>query len=118
MNARADKLRTDMVFALRQMHVLTLILRHPEAPWHAKATAGFAALYVFSPIQIIPTFIPVIGQMDDLFVVWLGMKLACKFTSKKVIADCELQAKPSLATRRSASALHCHQERPLFFVES
>ena len=113
LDGRAEKLRTDMVFALRQVHVLTLVLRHPEAPWQAKAAAALAALYVLSPIQLIPTVIPVIGQMDDLFVVWLATKLTRKFTSQEVIADCELQAKPSLTARTSESAVRCGQERPL-----
>jgi uncharacterized membrane protein YkvA (DUF1232 family) len=117
LDGRAEKLRTDMVFALRQVHVLTLVLRHPEAPWHAKAAAAFAALYVLSPIQLIPTFIPVIGQMDDLFVVWLSMKLARKFSSESVIADCEFQAKLSPATRKSESTLHCGQGRPLPLIQ-
>ena len=118
LDARGEKLRTHMVFALRQVHVLTLVLRHPEAPWRARAAAAFAVLYILSPIQLIPTFIPVIGQMDDLFVVWLAMKLARKLTSNKVIADCELQAKLSPATCRDKSAAYCRQERPLSFVES
>jgi uncharacterized membrane protein YkvA (DUF1232 family) len=117
LDGRAEKLRTDMVFALRQVHVLTLVLRHPEAPWRAKAAAAFAPLYVLSPIQLIPTFIPVIGQMDDLFVVWLAMKLARKFSSERVIADCELQAKLSPATRKRESTLHCGQGRPLPLIQ-
>jgi len=93
LDGQAEKLRNDMLFALRQVHVLTLVLRHPEAPWRAKAAAALAPLYVLSPVQLIPTFIPVIGQMDDLFVVWLSMKLVRKFSPEKVIADCEFRAK-------------------------
>lgn len=107
LDGRGAKLSTDMVFALRQVHVLTLVLRHPEAPWHAKATAAFAVLYVLSPIQLIPTFIPVIGQMDDLFVVWLAMKLVRKSVSKRVIAHCEFQARlsPQLALANQQRSL-------------
>jgi uncharacterized membrane protein YkvA (DUF1232 family) len=118
LDAQAEKLRNDMTFALRQVHVLTLVLRHPEAPRRAKAAAAFAALYVLSPIQLIPTFIPVIGQMDDLFVVWLAMKFVRKRISKRVIADCELQAKLSPATRANESAAPYGQESPLSFVQS
>jgi uncharacterized membrane protein YkvA (DUF1232 family) len=118
LDVRGEKLRTDMVFALRQVHVLTLVLRHPDAPWRAKAAAALAPLYVLSPIQLIPTFIPVIGQMDDLFVVWLSMKLARKFSSERVIADCALQAKLRPAARTSESAAQCGQEQPLSIVQS
>jgi uncharacterized membrane protein YkvA (DUF1232 family) len=116
LDARAKRLRTDMVFALREAHVLTLVLRHPEAPWQAKAAAALAALYVLSPIQLIPTVIPIIGQMDDLFVVWLAMKLVRKRISNKVIAQCELQARLSPTSRDSGT--HCAQQRPLSFVQS
>jgi uncharacterized membrane protein YkvA (DUF1232 family) len=116
LDARAERLRTDMVFALREAHVLTLVLRHREAPWHAKAAAALAVLYVLSPIQLIPTFIPVIGQMDDLFVVWVAMKLVRKHISNKVIVECELQARLNPTIRESGT--HYAQERPLSFVQS
>jgi uncharacterized membrane protein YkvA (DUF1232 family) len=44
----------------------TLLLRHPAVPWHAKVVAACSVGYLLSPIQFIPTFIPVIGQLDDL----------------------------------------------------
>jgi uncharacterized membrane protein YkvA (DUF1232 family) len=113
LDARSEKLQVDMVFALRQVHVLTLILRHPEAPWRAKGAAAFAALYILSPIQLIPTFIPVIGQMDDLLVVWLAMKVARKSTAESVITDCELRARLNPSTRTRESVGDFSSERPL-----
>jgi uncharacterized membrane protein YkvA (DUF1232 family) len=58
-------------------------------PWHAKAVAGCALLYVVSPIQIIPNFIPVIGQMDDLLVVTLGIKYLRRYVPQSVLDECE-----------------------------
>jgi len=58
-------------------------------PWYAKAVAGCAVLYVFSPIQLIPNFIPIIGQMDDVLVVSLGIKFLRRCVPKEVLDDCE-----------------------------
>jgi len=51
--------------------------------------AGCAVLYVFSPIQLIPNFIPIIGQMDDVLVVSLGMKFLRRSVPRSVLDDCE-----------------------------
>src|SRR6516164_750611 len=80
LDARAEKFRKDMLSVYQQVRVLLLLLKHPRVRWYAKAVASGPILYVLSPIQLIPTFIPVIGQMDDLFVVWAGMKLVRKLT--------------------------------------
>ena len=62
---------------------------HPQVPWHAKAVAGCAVLYVVSPIQIIPNFIPIIGQMDDVLVVTLGIKYLRRYVPQSVLDECE-----------------------------
>jgi uncharacterized membrane protein YkvA (DUF1232 family) len=82
------KWKRDVTFVLWQARTLTLLLKHPMTPWPAKLVAGCTAAYLLSPIQLIPTFIPVIGQMDDLFVLFtateadtklhsFGMRIAC-----------------------------------------
>jgi uncharacterized membrane protein YkvA (DUF1232 family) len=58
-------------------------------PWHAKAVAGCAVLYVVSPIQIIPNFIPIIGQMDDVLVVTMGIKYLRRNVPQSVLDECE-----------------------------
>ena len=50
----------------KQFRIIRRALIHPDVPW--QAVAGCAVLYVFSPIQIIPNLIWVIGQMDDVLV--------------------------------------------------
>jgi uncharacterized membrane protein YkvA (DUF1232 family) len=71
---------------------LTLLLRHPNVPWHARLVAACAVVYLVSPIQLIPTFIPVIGQLDDLMVLFFGMKLLRRLTPNKILDECEAQA--------------------------
>jgi uncharacterized membrane protein YkvA (DUF1232 family) len=73
----------------QQFRVIRRALRHPRVPLFAKLVAGCAVLYVFSPIQLIPNFIPIIGQMDDVLVVSLGIKFLRKYVPKNILDDCE-----------------------------
>jgi formylglycine-generating enzyme len=82
-------LKTSIKGVFKQVRIIRRALIHPEVPWHAKAVAGLAVLYVFSPIQIIPNFIPVIGQMDDVLVVALVIKYLKRYVPQSVIDDCE-----------------------------
>jgi uncharacterized membrane protein YkvA (DUF1232 family) len=56
--------------------------------------------YLLSPVQLIPTFIPVIGQLDDIVVLLIGMKLLRRLTPCDVIAECEERAKTLTFFRR------------------
>jgi uncharacterized membrane protein YkvA (DUF1232 family) len=86
------RLKRDLVFANKQFRLLALLLRHSQVPWPAKIAGGCAMAYIFSPIQLIPSFIPVIGQMDDLLVLFLGKKVISKFTPDSVLDECEARA--------------------------
>jgi uncharacterized membrane protein YkvA (DUF1232 family) len=55
-------------------------------------SAGCAVAYLLSPIQLIPTFIPVVGQMDDLLVLFVGMKLVHKLTPAAILEECEAKS--------------------------
>jgi len=85
LKARARELR-------RETYVLYLAIRDPRTPWYAKAVAGAVVAYALSPIDLIPDFIPVIGYLDDLIVVPLGIALALKLIPAPVMADCRTQA--------------------------
>jgi uncharacterized membrane protein YkvA (DUF1232 family) len=62
----------------RDMHATYLAARDPRVPWYAKAVALGVAAYALSPIDLIPDFIPVIGYLDDLIIVPLGILLVIK----------------------------------------
>ncbi|RWA78605.1 YkvA family protein [Mesorhizobium sp.] len=62
----------------RDVVALWLAARDPRVPWYAKAVAGAVAAYALSPVDLIPDFIPIIGYMDDLVIVPLGILLAVK----------------------------------------
>jgi len=66
--------------------------KHPRVPWYAKVVAVCTAGYLFSPIQLIPSFIPVIGFLDDFLVLFLGVKLLQRIIPPDVLAECRQQA--------------------------
>jgi uncharacterized protein DUF1232 len=61
-------------------------------PWHAKAVAGLVAAYALSPIDLIPDFIPVLGYLDDLIIVPLGILLAVKLVPAELMAEFRAEA--------------------------
>ena len=68
------------------------LLRDPRAPKAAKLATVLAILYVLSPIDLIPDPIPVLGYLDDLIIVPLGVALALKMIPAEVMAECRAQA--------------------------
>lgn len=71
---------------------LYLAYKDPRTPWFAKAFAGLVAAYAFSPIDLVPDFIPVLGYLDDLVLVPLGVTLAFKMIPDQVMVECRAQA--------------------------
>jgi len=76
----------------RSCAVLQLALRHPKTPWYAKACGALTLLYAFSPIDLIPDFIPVLGYLDDVLLVPLGLWLTIRLVPKDVWQECEAEA--------------------------
>jgi uncharacterized membrane protein YkvA (DUF1232 family) len=71
----------------RDVTALYLSARDPRVPWYAKAVALAVAAYALSPIDLIPDFIPVIGYLDDLVIVPLGILLAVRLIPAHVLAE-------------------------------
>lgn len=65
---------------------LWLAARDPRVPWQAKALAGAVAAYALSLIDLIPDFIPVLGQLDDLLIVPAGIWLAVRLVPAALMA--------------------------------
>jgi uncharacterized membrane protein YkvA (DUF1232 family) len=72
----------------QDVHFTARIVKHPAAPWSARIIAGCAVAYVLSPIQLIPTFIPVVGQLDDALVIYLCVRLIQSVTPEAIVANC------------------------------
>jgi len=75
----ADRLRSWARVIKRDVHALYLASRDPRVPWYAKALAVAVAGYALSPIDLIPDFIPILGYLDDVVLLPLGMLLVIRF---------------------------------------
>src|ERR671912_2990625 len=76
----------------RDVVALWLAARDPRVPLYAKAVAATVAAYALSPIDLIPDFIPVLGYLDDLLIVPLGIMLAVKLIPEPIMADLRVKA--------------------------
>jgi len=83
-----------------QAHVFYLAFKHPRTPWYARLVAACTAGYLFSPIQLIPSFIPVVGFLDDFLVLFLAVKLIQKITPADVLLECRQHADDAEVRRK------------------
>jgi len=82
-----------------QLLTLWFARLHPDTPWYAKALAVLVAAYAFSPIDLIPDFIPVLGYLDDAVIVPLGIWLALRLIPRHVLAESRVKADAWIAAR-------------------
>jgi uncharacterized membrane protein YkvA (DUF1232 family) len=85
----------------RDGHAIYLAARDPRVPWYAQALAIVVAAYALSPIDLIPDFIPIVGYLDDLIILPLGIWLVVSLIPGEVMAEC--RAKADVAGRRPVS---------------
>ncbi len=93
---KASQLKTET-------YALYLAARDPRVPWYAKATAACVVAYALSPIDLIPDFIPVLGYLDDLVLVPLGIALTLKMIPPVVLAECRQKAEITMAQNKPTS---------------
>lgn len=77
----------------REIHALYLACKDPRTPWYAKLVAAAVAAYALSPLDLIPDPIPILGYLDDLLLLPLGIWLSIKLIPPDVMDDCRRQAK-------------------------
>jgi uncharacterized membrane protein YkvA (DUF1232 family) len=77
---KARKLKADVV-------AIALATRDPRVPWYAKALGACVIAYALSPIDLIPDFVPVVGYLDDLVLVPLGLLLLLRLIPAPVMAE-------------------------------
>ncbi len=80
--------------------VLYFAFRHPRVRWYARLVAAFTVVYLLSPVQLIPSWIPVIGFLDDFLVLYLGVKLLRKMIPREVLAECRQRAETVEAQKK------------------
>ncbi len=83
----------------RDITALYLAARDPRVPWYAKAVAACVAGYALSPIDLIPDFVPILGYLDDLILVPLGIMLAIRLIPAPILSDLRRTAADQLARR-------------------
>ena len=83
----------------RELHALHLAYRDPYTPWYAKAWSALVVGYAFSPIDLIPDFIPILGYLDDLILLPLGIYVALRLIPDDVIEAARAQARKAPAAR-------------------
>ena len=98
----AGRLRTEV-------HALYLAYRDPRVPLYARIFAACVVGYAFSPIDLIPDPIPVLGYLDDLILIPLGVALAIKMIPDPVLSECREKARQAAdekkPTNRVAAAV-------------
>ncbi len=90
------QLKTD-IFALY------LAYRHPQVPWYAQLVVAGVVAYAFSPIDLIPDFIPILGYLDDLLLLPAGIMLALRLIPPEVLAECRHTAQERMQAERPTS---------------
>ncbi len=88
-----------------EVYALYIAYKDPRTPWYAKVFAAVVVGYAFSPIDLIPDPIPVLGYLDDLVLVPLGAYLAVKMIPKEVMAESREKAKEMLAQGKPVNRL-------------
>ena len=83
----------------RELHALYLASKDRRTPWRAKALIALVIGYALSPVDLIPDWIPLLGFLDDLVVVPLGVLLARRMIPAEVLADCRARADARLLAR-------------------
>jgi len=76
-----------------EVYALYLAYRDPRVPWYARVFAACVVGYAFSPIDLIPDPIPVLGYLDDLILIPLGIALAIRMIPDEVLKDCREKAR-------------------------
>ena len=82
---------------------LYLAARHTATPWYAKLVVAAIVVYALSPIDLIPDFVPILGYVDDLALIPLGVTLAIKMIPPTVMLECRARAREVIANGKPVS---------------
>lgn len=89
------KLKQYARYLKSEIFVLYHAVRDPRTPWYVKLLGVIVVAYAFSPIDLIPDFIPIIGYLDDLVLLPLGIAITIKLIPDLVLIDCRMRAQVS-----------------------
>ncbi|WP_322793540.1 YkvA family protein [Bellilinea sp.] len=98
-----EKLKSRARVLKRDAYALTIAARDPRVPWYAKVFLGLVIAHTFSPIDLIPDFVPVLGYLDDLIITPLGIALALKMIPPAVMEEARRQSEELLQQGKPVS---------------
>ncbi len=81
-------LRQKLKLLKQELHAVALACKDPRTPWYAKILAGCVIAYALSPIDLIPDPIPILGYLDDLLLIPLGIVALRKMIPEEVLREC------------------------------
>ena len=87
-----DQLKARVRALKREAYTIYLAARDPRTPWYAKTLIFFVIAYTFSPIDLIPDFVPILGYLDDLIITPGGIWLALRLIPSEVIVEARAAA--------------------------
>ena len=91
-----EKLKKRSHHLKAETSAVYLAARDPGTPWYSKLFVAGIVAYAFSPIDLIPDFVPVLGYLDDLILIPISIALAIKLIPKTVLAECRVRAQESI----------------------
>jgi uncharacterized membrane protein YkvA (DUF1232 family) len=89
----------------QETYALYLAYKDRRTPWYARVCVAVVVAYAFSPLDLVPDFIPVLGYLDDLLLVPLGIVLARKLVPSTVLAECRVCAAEVMAQGKPVNRL-------------
>lgn len=98
-----DDLRRRARGLAAETRALSLAARDPRVPWYARLLVAAVLAYALSPIDLIPDVVPVLGYLDDLLIVPLGLALALRMVPPEVLAECRARARAEQSGGRAVS---------------
>ncbi len=102
MNAMSKTTWKQRIQSLKtEVYALFLATKDPRVPWYAKVLMALVIGYAISPIDLIPDFIPILGQLDDLIIVPAGIALVVKMIPKDVMEECRQKVRDEPVSTRT-----------------
>jgi uncharacterized membrane protein YkvA (DUF1232 family) len=96
-----EKLKSRARALKQEAFAVYIAAKDPRTPWYAKALIFFVVAHTFSPIDLIPDFIPILGYLDDLIITPLGLALAIRMIPAEVLVEAREKAKQVKGPERS-----------------
>ena len=92
-----EKIKLKVKQLKRQIVIVYLAYMHKDVKWYKKAFLLLILIYAASPIDLIPDFIPILGMLDDIILIPLGIIIAIKIIPKNVWKECKINAENGIS---------------------